>query len=638
MNDSEKMILKSSLTEEEKILKLLQREYTRARTDCKNKIAELDSRTDLENIQSIVYQKKYQEAILSQIEGTLAQLQSNQYKDIVDYMNKCYENGYLGAMYSINAQGLPIITPIDNRQVIDALYNDTKLSQGLYNRLGEDINDLKVSIKANLSRGIVEGKSWQEVAEGIANEMNTPFKRAMNNAMRIARTEGGRVQQQASFNMAQKAQSRGADIVKQWDSTLDGRTRESHREIDGEVRELDEKFSNGLLFPKHPDGAAGEVINCRCVMLQRARWALNNGFTKMDNFGGVLESFDTPKDYETFKKAYFSKENVAYMNFVNKMELKYDKALSDPEKYLDESDLMFLDLQRIKKNPKDFRNLLDIMSEEDYAKYKELLDANPIFKANPTIEPLELEEKKEYKFKPANDIIEVKQRIADTLGISESVIELGRMKIDLANQYLEGIERFAEEFPEIKGLYTYFDTKCGSKYVMGVNKIEGRAINYNTSKIKYGLALKNPKSLQELMDLYEFSSKSGHSYINACPLSTAVHELAHGIDHVIRLKENGFFDNGNLTTEIYRWDWNKYISRISTEVIKEARDECFPGMSAREIYNQISYLGSYAMTNYSEQVAEAVSYDYVNETTPYTSAIRRILREKINEVFYGNNV
>lgn len=47
------------------------------------------------------------------------------------------------------------------------------------------------------------------------------------------------------------------------------------RKVDGEIREIDEKFSNGLMFPGDPSGGAAEVVNCRCSLLERARWTLD---------------------------------------------------------------------------------------------------------------------------------------------------------------------------------------------------------------------------------------------------------------------------------------------------------------------------------------------------------------------------
>ena len=54
---------------------------------------------------------------------------------------------------------------------------------------------------------------------------------------------------------------------KEWLATMDDRTRESHADLNGEVRELDKDFSNGLAYPGEPSGDPEEIINCRCTIL-----------------------------------------------------------------------------------------------------------------------------------------------------------------------------------------------------------------------------------------------------------------------------------------------------------------------------------------------------------------------------------
>lgn len=39
--------------------------------------------------------------------------------------------------------------------------------------------------------------------------------------MRITRTEAHRISQQAAYDALKKAKANGADVVKQWDATLD---------------------------------------------------------------------------------------------------------------------------------------------------------------------------------------------------------------------------------------------------------------------------------------------------------------------------------------------------------------------------------------------------------------------------------
>lgn len=306
MNKRQKEILTASLNEEKQLLDWLKKLYEQAAKDTAGKVNELSLRIDMnpENIQSLIYQKQYQEIIQQQIESTLNELQGASFIGINDYLNQCYETGFIGALYDIQGQGVPFLFPIDKKDVIRALQTDSKLSEGLYNRLGEDINYLKKAIKSELSRGIVEGKMWNDVAEKLTKHMVSPFDKAKNNAMRIARTEGHRVQMQGQMDSCRKAKKNGADVVKQWDATLDGRTRPTHAMVDGEIRELEEPFSNGLMMPSDPKGHAAEVINCRCALLQRAKWELDEdelqtlqeraeyfGLDKTDNFEDYREKY-----------------------------------------------------------------------------------------------------------------------------------------------------------------------------------------------------------------------------------------------------------------------------------------------------------------------------------------------------------
>ena len=64
-----------------------------------------------------------------------------------------------------------------------AVQVDSKISKGLYRRMGEDVNQLKDSIRSELSRGIANGASWNMVAGQIAFGMRSPFMKAFNRTM-----------------------------------------------------------------------------------------------------------------------------------------------------------------------------------------------------------------------------------------------------------------------------------------------------------------------------------------------------------------------------------------------------------------------------------------------------------------------
>lgn len=93
-------------------------------------------------------------------------------------------------------------------------------------------------------------KRIQDVYDGYTEERATM----------IARTEVHGATQMANM----EGQKQAGSPIKIWVSVLDNATRESHAFLDGEERPINDRFSNGLLFPGDPNGAPEETINCRC--------------------------------------------------------------------------------------------------------------------------------------------------------------------------------------------------------------------------------------------------------------------------------------------------------------------------------------------------------------------------------------
>ena len=364
MNKQEKEVIQAQLDAEKAILEKLERQYKQSLNDIINKTKIIQADIDmlqasgssddktLSMVRSKVYQKQYQEALKKQIEGILDKLHSDEFSTIQAYLNGCYEDGYLGTLYDISSQGegVPIITSLDQNAIVKAVQLDSKISGGLYKSLGVDVAGLKRSIKAEISRGIASSLPYSDIARNITNVSNAPRSRAKT----IVRTEGHRIQQQSAEDARQSAKDRGLDVVRVWDATLDGKTRSSHRSVDGEICELDGKFSNGLRYPGDPSGTAAEVVNCRCVALTKERWDAEGGFLKRDNFTGEIVSFDSPADYQEYKKKYWSKENTDYMDYVESLESKYET--------------------------KDFKKVMENMTDDEYGRYKKLEEANPLLK------------------------------------------------------------------------------------------------------------------------------------------------------------------------------------------------------------------------------------------------------------------
>lgn len=313
MNKEQKEVQQALLNNEKEVLKLLENNYNEALKSINEKLAVLLGRAD-SDMQYVIYQVEYQNALRTQIQAILEQLQTNEFETISEYLTKSYEDGFIGTMYDLQKQGIPLIFPIDQKQVVEAIQHETKLSTKLYTALGKDVKVLQKQIAGEISRGISQNYTYAQIAKSISNRASI----SRNNSMRIARTEAHRIQNKATSDAQFKAKEKGADVVKQWDSTLDSRTRESHRKLDGQIRELEDPFIvNGHKAMRPGDfGRPEEDINCRCVLLQRARWALEEDIevTKYSEDapvtiyqnGSTTQYIDMSdaKDYKDFKEKY----------------------------------------------------------------------------------------------------------------------------------------------------------------------------------------------------------------------------------------------------------------------------------------------------------------------------------------------
>lgn len=342
MKYREKIVQIEFLDDEERVIRRLQAVYNQSLKDItqkanalqeeiykiQDKYNSIEDEQERETLKSMerskVYQKQYQDAIKTQVRGILDKMHQKEFKTVNEYLNECYNKAFTGNMYVLHGEGIPLIVPIDQEKVARAVQINSKISKGLYSRLGEDVDLLKRKITAQISRGVATGMSYSQMAQQLAGYTKTGY----NNAVRITRTEGHRIQQESTMDACYAARERGADVVKQWDATMDANTRESHQMVDGEVRALDEKFSNGLMYPGDPSGSAAEVINCRCVLLQRAKWALDQKELDRLKERASFYGLDKRKRFDEFNKKYIGTVENSKGNKI-KMDLQFFAKIPD---------------------------------------------------------------------------------------------------------------------------------------------------------------------------------------------------------------------------------------------------------------------------------------------------------------------
>jgi Phage Mu protein F like protein len=106
----------------------------------------------------------------------------------------------------------------------------------------------------------------QQVSRMVAGKVEQSIT---SRAERIGRTESLVITSQArdeALRQSLEATGQRAELSgKEWASTRDSRTRDSHAARDGQRRRLNEAFDGGIMKPG--DGGPEEAVNCRCTLL-----------------------------------------------------------------------------------------------------------------------------------------------------------------------------------------------------------------------------------------------------------------------------------------------------------------------------------------------------------------------------------
>lgn len=131
--------------------------------------------------------------------------------------------------------------PTVNRK-FDQAYNSKKLRQAII-------------------RSLNNGAGVPQMAKDIQSVINVNE----SSAIMRARTVATGAQNKSRLDSLRYAEKKfGIKYEKVWDSSHDSRVRPSHQRLTGQRRGLEEKFSNGLMYPGESGGDWAEIANCRC--------------------------------------------------------------------------------------------------------------------------------------------------------------------------------------------------------------------------------------------------------------------------------------------------------------------------------------------------------------------------------------
>lgn len=306
MKKWEKEILQKQIQNEANVTSRIEAVYKKALDEINDKIMVLQAK---EQTKSVIYQLKYQQALQKQVESVYSKMAGTWYQTIDEYLNDCYEDAFYSTMYALHQEGIPTIIPFNQKEVAQAAAQDVGLyGQKLSQKLYDDAYNTAKKTVGRISKGIAMNSSYATIALEIAKTGTA----TVNQALRITRTEAHRIHEEVKFKTINQAADKGADIVKQWDASIDRRTRKSHAALDGQLREIDQPFKSPTsghtaMYPGG-FGIASEDINCRCVVLQRARWALDK--SELDKYVGDLDGMTDKQLQELADKLGVSKDEL----------------------------------------------------------------------------------------------------------------------------------------------------------------------------------------------------------------------------------------------------------------------------------------------------------------------------------------
>lgn len=173
------------------------------------------------------------------------------------------ENYNYGSYQVQQGRVVPTFALYDEGTVANLLDEDKQLLPAPRVNIPKDMSWNASHVRSALTQSFLTGESIPDMAKrlrGVA-DMNA------RSAIRIARTAITGTENRARVDSYVSANDMGIQCEKQWMAALDGRTRDSHRALDGEHVKPDEVFDNGCRFPGDPQAPASEVYNCRCTLV-----------------------------------------------------------------------------------------------------------------------------------------------------------------------------------------------------------------------------------------------------------------------------------------------------------------------------------------------------------------------------------
>jgi SPP1 gp7 family putative phage head morphogenesis protein len=520
-----------------------------------------------------------------QFSNVLNTMSANNEKNVNDSLAEQYTEAFYRTGYGLEQEvkadlNFGLINPNLVYEAVQAPIDKLTLSDRMEGRRKE----ITKKVRDGITQGLLQGEGYAKMSQRLTGI----FEGEARNLTRIARTEGHRVQESASFESQKHVQDQGVQMVKVWVAALDGRTRDAHRKLDGQKVPLDEHFEingNKALYPSD-FGIAAQDIHCRCTTV-----------TEIEGFSPLFERRARGKDgkgevisyktYEQWEKGVKTKK-LTIEGLSPKQEKDLKKRFAIPEKTEGinvQKELIqdFSDMPKVL--PRKRRDEFDTWEEgEAYReKYNKSLDEYDEWAEKKAKEFV----KKETFFKTRE---EAEKFIKKNILHPDGEINIEGVELPIVSAYCRMFEQVAKDFPQLKNSYLFFDNhqEKGDRYVMEASN----GIHFGVHDVK------------TLYDNVTANAQSGYLTGNSV-YNIFLHEIGHYVDRTISnpVKSDDFSERkiGSYWRDVY------FRNSGIDQHLRVARSLKDPDEYEKHTKN---FLSEYSGYNDAEMFAELFSAAY----------------------------
>jgi SPP1 gp7 family putative phage head morphogenesis protein len=265
MNEEQRRSEKALDKLEEEFTKELIRNYRATLKELRAKIAKIYEDHDGDWVKMQKYNRLTK--LEKEIAKEIGKLTGKNAQTLKKGMMDTYEESYYRTAFVLTAAVKSDLgfAMLDRKLVEKAIQNPLD-RVGFLQRNRDNQARLTRQLKEQLTQGLIQGEAYGTTAKRIKGRMDV----GATNVMRIAQTEMHRTRNAAKLDGMAEGGKAGITLKKQWVSTIDGATRDSHQELDGVQIDIDKDFEGEDGSGPAPGsmGSASEDINCRCTMIE----------------------------------------------------------------------------------------------------------------------------------------------------------------------------------------------------------------------------------------------------------------------------------------------------------------------------------------------------------------------------------